>query len=459
MELTEGIRFYRKKPVRFVTDIIGATPEPYQAEIMESVRDNPMTTVRSGHGTGKTALESWVILWYLMTHSYPKIPCTAPTQHQLNDILWAEIAKWINSSPLRSEMVWTKEKVYLRGFDSTWFAVARTASNPNALQGFHGANLLFVIDEASGVKDTLFQPVLGALTEENARLLMCGNPTELSGFFFDSHNGQRDKYSCFVLNGAKSKRVSDQYVQTIIDMYGEDSDPYRVRVAGEFPKAMPDSFISVEWAEQCVRPSPHAPQVCIELGVDVARYGDDETVIQPVFDKTYAVKAVTLTKNDTMEVTGAVMQTIRWARGLAAVPVAVKIDCDGLGVGVYDRLREIRRSQNLFWLTLAECHFGGKGGRLRDDDPIEFENSTGLMWGAMRAKLKNRQITITGDQKLISQLANRKYRLNSEGRIVLERKEEMKKRGVHSPDRGDALALALYEPPKRLVRAGNIEFV
>ena len=145
----------------------------------------------------------------------------------------------------------------------------------------------------------------------------------------------------------------------------------------------------------------------------------------------------------------------------------MKIDCDGLGVGVYDRLSELKdqivdeveawraeRYENAdpedtpppFVLEIVECHFGGEGGTVSDDDPIEYHNSTGVMWGAVREALRVQSIKLWPDDKQISQLSNRKYMVNSAGKIELERKEAMKKRGLSSPDMGDALALALYDP-------------
>lgn len=181
---SEAIRYYAVHPVEFVQDIIRATPDDKQAEILNSLVVNPMTSVRSGHGIGKSTVEAWAVIWFLVTHPYPKIPCTAPTQHQLYDILWAEISKWKrNNKVLDNELIWTKEKLYMKGHSEEWFAVARTASTPDALQGFHAEHMLYIIDEASGVDDAIFEPVLGALSTPGARLLMCGNPTQLSGFF------------------------------------------------------------------------------------------------------------------------------------------------------------------------------------------------------------------------------------------------------------------------------------
>ena len=173
----DAILYYADRPAEFAEDIIGVIPDDEQRDILNSVAHNRMTTVRSGHGVGKSAVEAWVIIWFMVTRPFPKIPCTAPTQHRLFDILWAEVSKWLRNCPaLTQELLWTKEKIYMNSHPEEWFAVARTASKPDALQGFHADNLLFIIDEASGVDDKIFEPVLGALSSEDARLLMCGNP-------------------------------------------------------------------------------------------------------------------------------------------------------------------------------------------------------------------------------------------------------------------------------------------
>ena len=210
----KAVLYYANHPVEFVEDLIGATPDDKQSEILRSVAQNPMTTVRSGHGIGKSAVEAWTLIWFMSTRPFPKIPCTAPTQHQLFDILWAEIAKWLRHSKyLRNEFVWTKEKVYMKGHPEEWFAVARTATKPDALQGFHADNTMFIIDEASGVDDKIFEPILGALSTDGAKLLMCGNPTQLEGFFYDSHNKNRASYKAFHIDGRNSSRVSDKFAK------------------------------------------------------------------------------------------------------------------------------------------------------------------------------------------------------------------------------------------------------
>lgn len=278
----EAILYYADHPADFVEDLLHVTPDKNQRAILDSVAKNQMTSVRSGHGIGKSAVEAWTVIWFMSTRPFPKIPCTAPTQHQLFDILWAEISKWLrNNKALERELMWTKEKVYMKQYPEEWFAVARTASKPDALQGFHADDILYIIDEASGVDDKVFEPVLGALSTPGARLLMCGNPTQLSGFFYDSHHKNRGSYTTFHVDGRNSSRVSDDFVKTIIQMYGEDSDVFRVRVAGEFPRQENDVFIPLPLVEKSIMTEWTEPTkpARIDIGCDVARYGDDRTVI------------------------------------------------------------------------------------------------------------------------------------------------------------------------------------
>ena len=448
----KAIDYYIDRPVEFVKDVIKADPDEYQAKVLNDLAYNEKQkratkiSVRSGHGVGKSTIESWAILWFLVTRPFPKILCTAPTAHQLHDILWAEASKWLRNSKMLGDILeWTYEKIYLKGHREEWFAIARTSNKPDALQGTHAEHILIIIDEASGVPDVVFEPVLGTLSTNDAKLLMCGNPTQLAGFFYESHNDKKDLYITHVINGENSSRVDREYIKLIAEMFGTDSDVYRVRVLGEFPKANPDSFISLDMINTDF--IDIGDIYSIDLGVDVARFGDDESVIATVFNKLRLSKLNIFQHNDTMELTGQVVNIIKSLnKDYPNVRVNVKVDCDGLGVGLYDRLREVINEKSLN-ARAVECHFGAKGGKVRNSEPISYFNSTGIMWGLIRTKFKEKSLYIIEDSELINQLTNRKYFIESDGDIRLERKEDMKKRGVHSPDRADALALALYEPP------------
>lgn len=370
MMTQEAILYYADHPADFVEDLLHVTPDKNQRAILNSVAQNQMTSVRSGHGIGKSAVEAWTVIWFMSTRPFPKIPCTAPTQHQLFDILWAEISKWLrNNKALERELMWTKEKVYMKQYPEEWFAVARTASKPDALQGFHADDILYIIDEASGVDDKVFEPVLGALSTSGARLLMCGNPTQLSGFFYDSHHKNRGSYTTFHVDGRNSSRVSDDFVKTIIQMYGEDSDVFRVRVAGEFPRQENDVFIPLPLVEKSIMTewTEPAKPTRIDIGCDVARYGDDRTVIgykvdeKAMFYKRKSGQDLMQTADDIMELGLRLMEKYRFDK---AIPI--KIDDSGLGGGVTDRLKRVKREQpeRFWWMDIIPVYFGQ---RIRHD--------------------------------------------------------------------------------------------
>lgn len=452
---SEAILYYAAHPVEFVMDIIRASPDPKQADILRSVQDNKMTSVRSGHGIGKSTVEAWTVIWFIATRPFPKIPCTAPTQHQLFDILWAEISKWLRYSPVLPEsLVLQKEKLFMKGYSEEWFAVPRTASKPDALQGFHAEDVLFIIDEASGVPDSIFEPVLGAMSTEGARLLMCGNPTQLSGFFYDSHHKNRGSYKTFHIDGRTSPRVSTDFIETIRNMYGEDSDVFRVRVAGEFPLAENDIFISLPLIERSIateppiRPRPFQ----IHIGCDVARFGDDKTVITYRVDEVLKIYR----KRNGQDTMATASDIVELGKSLVAKyrlnlknddPIAVKVDDGGVGGGVVDRLKQLKRlnPDELWWLEVFPTHFGTKISHKHYDD------STTYMMAVVKnlltphdeeGKAKPVELILPDDADLVAQLSGRKYELTDKSKIRVESKKAMKARGLPSPDEADSVLLA-----------------
>lgn len=450
MTTTESILYYSNHPVEFVEDIIGAKPDSAQAEILQSVADNQMTSVRSGHGVGKSTVEAWAVIWFMLTRPFPKIPCTAPTQHQLFDILWAEISKWLrHSQGLSSALIWTKEKLYLKDHPEEWFAVGRTASTADALQGFHAEHLLYIIDEAPGVSDKIFEPVLGSLSTPNAKLLMCGNPSQLSGFFYDSHHKNRANYQTFHIDGRSSSRVSPEFVRAIIQMYGEDSDVFRVRVAGEFPLQADDIFIPLSLVERSIMTefAPRARPLQVHIGCDVARFGDDKTVIGYKVDEQVRFYKKRQGQ-DTMRTADDIIllgeELVR--RYQLAEPIPVKVDDGGVGGGVVDRLRQLKRNEpeRLWWLAVYPVIFGQ---RIKHK---YYYDSTTYMMAVVKRLLqpfnvdgtpKPVELILPDDSDLVAQLSGRKYFLTENSRIRVESKKEMKKRNRPSPDEADCVLL------------------
>jgi len=416
-------------PYRFVTEALGAVPTEQQERVLREVSPGSHISIRSGHGVGKTALLSWTILWFMCTRADARIPCTASTHSQLRDILWPEIAKWLGKLPLDFQncIEWQVERIIWIERKNTWFAVARTArkENPEALQGFHGENLLFCIDECSGVPSSVFEVAEGALTKSNVISIMTGNPTRLSGEFYRSHHQSRHMWKTFHFSSEDSALVSSDYADRIARKYGKDSDIYRVRVKGDFPLAEADTFIPLPLVEAAIL--IEQPEDMWEVwGVDPARYGDDESAL--VKRKGKRVISVSgIRKRDTMEVAGWVANQAKSEK-----PDSIFIDVIGIGAGVFDRLRE--QGFPVVPVNVAE--------RARDDK--SYPRCRDELWGAVQDALKD-GLDIPDDEELIGQLSAPKYTFDSAGRIVIESKDNMKKRGVDSPDRADALCLSYFD--------------
>ena len=272
---------YRKEPVTFAREVLLFEPDEWQKNTLQDLAVNPKVAIKSGQGVGKTGVEAVALLWFLSCFPYPRVVATAPTKQQLHDVLWSEISKWMSKSPLLSEILkWTKTYIYMVGNEKRWFAVARTATKPENMQGFHEDNMLFIVDEASGVADPIMEAVLGTLSGENNKLLLCGNPTRSSGTFYDAFNRDRAQYKCHTVSSRNSPRTNKDNIASLDRKYGKQSNVVRVRVDGEFPEQDDDIFISSSSVEHCCMLDLSNEVVKkISFGVDVARYGSDETVI------------------------------------------------------------------------------------------------------------------------------------------------------------------------------------
>lgn len=431
-ELLAYIKGWRESPVRFVKEALGAEPSPQQAEALEAfAKPGARVTIASGHGTGKSTLMGWLILWGLTCFDDVKVPTTAPTAHQLQDVLWTEVRKWGARLPSlwKNALEVTSEQVRYK--DCTGFAVARTGrkENPEALQGFHAENLFFLIDEASGVDDVVFQVAQGALSTPGARVLMAANPTRTSGYFYNSFHRDRDRWQRFTFSCLDSPHVAKEYVDEVRTIYGEDSDIYRVRVLGQFPRAGDLQFIGTDLVEAAqsrhLLPQEYEKAPVI-LGVDVARFGGDRTVIF----KRRGLFAELLWQCQGMDL----MATADRIAVLmdAHKADAVMIDAGGVGAGVCDRLRQMGHRP-------IDVQFGGASGL------PNCLNKRAEMWWRMRDWLREGG-AIPPDEDLRDDLTAPEYQFTTKGLVQLEKKEDMKKRGLHSPDIADALALTFAVP-------------
>ena len=311
------------------------------------------------------------------------------------------------------------------------FAVARTGrkDNPEALQGFHSPNLLFLLDEASGIDDIVFEVAGGALSGEHAKIMMTSNPTRTSGYFFDSHHKNRDRWHCMAVSCFDSSQVSKQYAIDAAAEYGEDSNIYGVRVLGEFPRADDDVIIPLELVEAAamrdVEPTARLKPV---WGLDVARFGNCRTALAKRRGNTLLSPVQSWHKRDLMEVSGLVAAEYEDTKSDER-PAEILIDSVGLGAGVLDRCREMQ-------LPVRGINVGETAsGRDR------FQNMKAELWWRCRDWFDAKDCSMQRDDKLTGQLVSVRYKYTSSGKIAIEGKEDLMKRGLKSPDEADAFIL------------------
>lgn len=421
-------------PVGFVKVIIEAEPTREQVEILESVIRRQHVSVRSGHGIGKSTGLSWLILWFLCTRNKPRIPCTAPTGQQLYDILWSEVAKWHGQmNPLfRQYLDMTASRIFWKSHPKEAFAVAKVSrkEQPESLSGIHADNLMFVIEEGSGVPDVVFEPVEGSLTGPGNFCVMAGNPIRNSGYFYDSFHRDRALWCNLHYNSENAERVSPEYPIRMAQKYGKESSIYKVRVAGDFASHEADQLIDLEWLEMSVlrRTGKAAPRM---WGLDVGRFGDDPSSLA----KRHCLHVEPLQrqyKKDTMVVTGWVKhewdETPQDER-----PQYINVDEIGIGAGVLDRLVEL--GLPAVGVNVARAsHEPSKFRLLRDE-----------LWWKYREFVRVDGGQIPDDDDLIAQSSGIKYKFDSAGRYVVESKDDMKKRLGRSPDDADAVCLSLAQ--------------
>lgn len=427
------LRWREGGPALFAQEVLGAQPTEQQWQGSRKLVETRRVTIRSGHGTGKSAFMAWCVLWFQSCYFPCKVPCTAPTGHQLSDILWAEIAAWHRKMreavpELADEFVWSSERFSMASHPQESFAVARTSrpEKPEALQGFHSENVLFLIDEASGVPEVVFQVAEGALSTEGAFVVMAANPTREEGYFYDSHHRMRDRWSALHWDGEESPLVSRKYIEDMRVKYGPDSPIYQVRVKGNFVTAA-DGVIPLEWCEAAkIREVERTPKSDVRWGLDVARFGDDSTALAKRAGNVQLEPTKEWFGKDTMQTVGLLKVEYDNAR---EKPSAILVDVIGIGAGVVDRGKEI--GLPVVGVNVAESASADtRYARLRDE-----------LWFLGRDWLEQRDCKLADDDPLIGELTTPKYSILSNGKIKVESKDEMKKRGVASPNRADAWLL------------------
>lgn len=431
-------------------------PEAWQRELLTSVEQKLKTVeeaireaTSSGNGVGKSACVAWLILWAMTTRTDTRGVVTANTETQLKTKTWPELAKWFNLFIARDLFHLEATALFSRDDQHklSWRvdAIPWSQYNAVAFQGLHneGRRLFVIIDEASGVDDIIWEACDGCMTDASAERIWCvfGNPNLPKGRFRECFPGGRfaHRWSSRTVDSRSVSFTDHKEADNWIRDYGEDDDFVRVRVKGEFPRTgslqfIPTSSINEAKMREAIA-SIYDPFV---MGVDVARFGDDQTVIRFRRGRdARTVLPVKLRSADTMQIAARVVDL-----ATSHKIDAIFVDGGGVGGGVVDRLRMLRQ-------PVFDIQFGSKSdrGTIGVDDNLIYANKRAEMWGAVREWLKGG--AIDDDPELVSDLNNVQYGYTiKDGRdaILLEKKEDMKRRGLASPDNGDALALTFAYP-------------
>ena len=401
--------------------------------------------VASGRGIGKSALVSWLILWFLSTRLGSTIIVTANTEQQLRSRTWAELGKWLTLSI--NNHWWEKTATTIK--PAKWFEEALqkdlkidtgyyyaqaqlwSEENPDAFAGIHSSyGVCLIMDEASGIPGPIYSVSEGFFSEptKDRYWFTFSNPRRNSGPFFDSFHGKRSFWKNEQIDSRTVEGTDQKLFQSMLEQYGEDSTVARVEVLGEFPSYDNDTVIPMELCRSAVmREVDLTASEPIVWGVDVARFGGDNSALCKRQGNT-VLEMKTYNSMDLMSLCGAIKNEYDDATVLEK-PQEILVDVIGVGSGVVDRLSELN-------LPVIGVNVG--------ESPSSKKNYLNLraeLWFKIKEWLSGRDVFLPSDDELVQQLVSPIYKYTSTGKVKLESKEEMKKRGIKSPDKADALAL------------------
>lgn len=405
----------------------------------------------AGHGVGKTAGFAMLIHWFASCHPHSEGVVTASTEAQLQSKTWRELRKWQLIALNGWMFEWSATKYKHRGSPETWFMEAKSwsESNPSSFAGTHEKYVFIGFDESSGIHHLIWEAVEGALTTGKCFFFAFGNPVEPTGGFFDVCHKFKHRWDVATLDARSVSFANLEEIENWKNDWGEDSDFFRVRVRGEFPRTAANQFIeqrmvaaarkrSIDWRDV---PRAH-PRL---MGVDVARQGGDRNVIVLRQGRKMAPRIIRFYDRDLMNVANTVARHIREMK-----PDIVYIDEVGIGAGVVDRLIQMGYDM------VVGVQSGSKDG-FDDRDKKIYGNLRALMWTRMRNWMHTADIP--DDPELETDLCGPTCAYQTRTNLILvESKDDMRARGLASPDIADALAMTFSElAPTRQVGSRSAE--
>lgn len=407
-----------------------------QREIAENIAKHKNVCVSAGGGIGKTALAALTTLWFLSTFPYSKIPTTAPSAKQLYDVLWSEIALWLNRCKLKSLFHLVKGKLSMRGFPE-WFAAARTVPKDgknlnDTLAGFHAASgyMLILVDESSGVPDPVFTALEGAMTDENSYILLISNPVSFGGYYYDTisdPDGKGKDYKVLYYSSIDSPLVDDSYAQRIINRYGKNSAMYRSKVLGKPISASENVVCAPDAYEQILKENTIHFAGPVVMSIDIGGGGD-----KTVFCHREAMSVIRWDEIHTITPDDIVDSAIRmYERLYQGRPFTCVVDAGGIGWGPYHMLRK-------------KAHFPVVAfiGAEKAREPTMYANRRTEGYHYLKQEMPNLHFTTPPPGRLKKELANLFFNLADEP-ITMEPKKKFHSRLGFSPDYADALMMGI----------------
>lgn len=446
IEAINKIIEWKKNPIQFVEENFGVSLDPWQIDVLNNFNLNRRIAMKASKGVGKTSTLAWLAWYFLATRKDPKIAATSISGDNLSDGLWAEMSKWQQKSAfLKDQFEWTKTRIYLKSKPETWFMSARSwakgsssEQQANTLAGLHADNIMFILDESGGIPDAVMAAAEAALSSgHDCKLVQAGNPTHLSGPLYRSCTTERHLWHVTEIssdpeNPKRSTRVSVEWANEQIQKYGRDNPWVLINVFGQFPPSSLNSLLGYEEVREAMSKKHHAHDYEFaqkRLGVDVARMGDDSTVIFPR-QGLVAFKPVEMRNARSNEVAARVMQAkFKWNSEVEFID-----GTGGFGSGVVDSLLQAN-------VHAQEVHFSGKAMDAR------YFNKRAEMWFNMAEWIK-RGGSIPNEDRLLKELCSPTYSFKN-GKLILESKDQIKERLGFSPDFADALALTFALPEQQ----------
>lgn len=433
---------YQTNPTLFFKEILGnANHWDKQIEVANSVAKNRRTTVKSGHATGKSYNDADIALWFLYCFPNSIVLTTAPTWRQVEKVIWGEIASHWHAAKvtLGGRLLETEIKL-----GPKWYAMGFSSDTRDAFQGFHADHILIIVDEPSGVEDETSEQIESLMANEHARLLYNGNPIRRLGFFFDSFSSDSFNHitiSCLDSPNVKKGKViipglvTKQWVEERKAEWGEDSSIYQSRVLGEFPMEEEDVLIPLAWVYDSnlrwVKNTGKKLDGQIKIGLDVARFGKNKTVFI-VRHGRRVLEIISYKGFDLMHTVDVACRLIKQYD-----PDDLIIDDNGVGGGVTDRLRQMKREKLINFKKVTPVTAGEEA-----QDKKKFQNRKSELGWRVREAYQRLELDVPEHERLMFECSHQYYDTTTEdSKIRIMSKSMLRRKKIESPDFFDSLSL------------------